>query len=245
MLRIILFSSLHLPLACFGLRTLANIRGLGVGKWVSNAGGIGTLIVACALIFLGILVVAQRGFVIPASSFALKNMDWKVTSSFAVICFGLVGLELGPVMGDEIRDPRRTVPRGVLLGGILSGGLYLLATLTLLLAVPQQNLKVLQGVLQGVDSMSSSLGARWILKPISALLFISIVGCASSWLSGCSRILFVSGLDRYLPAMFGRVHRKYGTPHIALVGMAGAVIKFDLHEFCWPDFRERSLCYIA
>jgi amino acid transporter len=202
------------------LATLANIRGLGVGKWVNNAGGFGTLIAASILILLAVLTVSYRGLSVPASSFALKNIDWKVISSFGVICFGLVGLELGPVMGGEIRDPRRSVPRGILLGGILSGGLYLTATLALLVAVPQQNLKVLQGILQGVDSMSSGLSLGWILKPVSALIFVSIVGCASAWIGGSARILFVSGLDRYLPRVFGKVHGKYGTPHIALAGMA-------------------------
>jgi amino acid transporter len=200
--------------------TLANIRGLGVGKWVNNAGGFGTLIAAGLLIVLAAFTVWRHGFSLPASSFAVKNVDWKVISSFGVICFGLVGLELGPVMGDEIRDPRRSVPRGILIGGILSGGLYLFATLALLLAVPQQNLKVLQGVLQGVDSMSSGLGSGWLVKPIAALMFVSIVGCASAWISGSARVLFVSGLDRYLPALFGKVHPKYGTPHYALMGMA-------------------------
>jgi len=48
---------------------------------------------------------------------------------------------------------------------------------------------------------------------------VSILGSVSAWLSGSARILFVSGLDRYLPAVFGKVHPRHGTPHFALVGM--------------------------
>jgi len=59
--------------------------------------------------------------VFPAHSFSLGELDWRLVSSFGVICFGLVGLELGPVMGDEIRDPQRTVPRSVLWGGFAVG----------------------------------------------------------------------------------------------------------------------------
>lgn len=209
-----------LTIGMLWIATLTNIRGLGVGKWVNNSGGFGTLIAASILIVLAMVSVAHRGFSLPASSFAIRNVDWKVISSFGVICFGLVGLELGPVMGDEIRDPRRTVPRGILMGGILSGTLYLAATLALLLAVPQQNLKVLQGILQGVDAMTTGLGSGWILKPLALLIFVSIVGCTSAWLSGSSRILFVSGLDRYLPRVFGRIHPRFGTPYVALIGMA-------------------------
>ena len=202
------------------LATLANLYGMGVGKWVNNIGGFGTLIAASILIILAAMMVSKHGMTIPASNFAIQRVDWKVISSFGVICFGLVGLELGPIMGDEIRDPRRNVPRGVLAGGVLSGALYVGATTALLLAVPQENLKVLQGVLQGVDGMTKKLGVGGLLLPLAAMIGVSIIGSTSAWLSGSARILFVSGLDRYLPRVFGKVHPRYGTPHIALIGMA-------------------------
>jgi amino acid transporter len=202
------------------LTAFANIRGLGVGKWVSNIGGIGTLIAASILILLGIVTVWRFGLVIPLSSFQLRHIDWSTISAFGVICFGLVGLELGCVMGDEIRDPVRNVPTSVLCGGALSGALYIGATLAVLLAVPQKDVKVLQGVLQGVDKMTARLNMGWLLLPIALLIGVSIVGSTSAWLSGSARILFVSGIDRYLPKVFAKIHPKYGTPHIALVGIA-------------------------
>jgi len=202
------------------LTTFANIRGLGVGKWVNNVGGVGTLAAASILILLGIVTVWRFGLVIPLSSFQLQHIDWSTISSFGVICFGLVGLELGCVMGDEIHDPIHNVPRSVLFGGALSGVLYIGATLAVLLAVPQKDVKVLQGVLQGVDRMAARLNMGWLLLPIALLIGVSIVGSTSAWLSGSARILFVSGIDRYLPKVFAKIHPKYGTPHIALVGIA-------------------------
>lgn len=206
-------------IALLWLAAFANIRGIAVGKWVNNIGGIGTLIAAVLLILLGAFIVA-RGVSVPAASFQLKQLDWRVLSTFGLICFGLVGLELGCVMGDEIRDPRHSVPRGVLYGGILSALQYLGATLALILAVPQRDMKVLQGVVQGVDKMSVSLGAPWIAIPVAVLVGISTIGAISAWLSGSARILFVSGIDRYLPRFFARVHPKFATPHIALAGIA-------------------------
>ena len=57
---------------------------------------------------------------------------------FGVMCFGLVGLELASVMGEEIRDPRQTLPGAVAWGGVISGVLYIGATLTLLVAVGKE-----------------------------------------------------------------------------------------------------------
>ncbi|MGI8960894.1 MAG: APC family permease [Bryobacteraceae bacterium] len=197
---------------------LANIRGLGVGKWVNNAGGIGAIVTAVLLITLAVFIVSRYGITVPASSFGIEKFDWKIVSSFGVICFGLVGLELGSVMGDEIHDPKQSIPRGVLLGGIISGVLYIGATMALLLAIPQHDVSVVQGILQAIDNMTGHVGAGWVLVPVAFLLSVAMAGATSAWLSGSARILFVSGIDRYLPQIFGRVHPKYGTPHIAIIG---------------------------
>ena len=166
-------------------------------------------------------------------------------SSFGVICFGLVGLELGPVMGDEIRDPQRSVPQGVLRGGILAGLVYVTATLALLLAVPQQEVKVLQGVLQAVDKMTAmGVGARWMLTALAVVLAVAIAGSTSAWLGGSARILFVSGIDRYMPKAMGKVHPKFATPHIALLTIAGAFLAAGEHELHRRD-RERSVRHAA
>ncbi len=154
------------------------------------------------------------------SSFALTKLDWSVGSSFGLICFGLVGLELGAVMGGEIRDPARSIPRSVLYGGVLAALQYVGATAAILLAVPQKDMKVLQGVLQGVDLMAAKLSVGWLLLPVAVLVAVSVIGATSAWLSGSARILFVSGLDRYLPKALGKIHPKHGTPHIALIGIA-------------------------
>jgi amino acid transporter len=202
------------------LTVILNIRGMGVGKWVNNLGGMGTFVTAVVLIGLGVLTAFHRGINVPPQSFGLVDVDWRLVSAFGVICFGLVGLELGSVMGDEIRDPERTVPRAVVGGGLLSGTLYVGATLCLLLAVPQKDITVIQGVLQAVDKMTAHTGLVRVLPPLALVMTFSIAGSTSAWISGSARILFVSGLDRYLPRIFGEIHPKYATPHVALAGLA-------------------------
>ena len=94
------------------------------------------------------------------------------------------------------------------------------ATLCLLLAVPQKEMVVIQGVLQGVDRMTHGTALSWIMPPLGLVMILAIAGSTSAWISGSARIVFVSGLDRYLPRIFGRVHPRYGTPHVALTGLA-------------------------
>jgi amino acid transporter len=199
------------------LTIVANIRGLGVGKWVNNIGGIGALTIALALMLLAGIITARSGRGFPWSGFSLHQAGSLPFSTIGVVCLAMVGLEIGPVMGDEVRDPRRTFPRAILLGGSLSAIAYMGATLSLALAVPQSEVAVVQGTMQAIDKMSAGLGLGWILLPLAVLMIASIAGSTSAWVSGSARILFVSGLDRYLPQSLGKVHPRHGSPYVALI----------------------------
>jgi glutamate:GABA antiporter len=216
-------------LASFALLTLLtalNIVGLGVGKWLNNLGAIGTFVAAAVLIALGLVVWRRFGTTVTTADFRVSPNPKFVMNSFGVICFGLVGLELASVMGDEIRDPQRTLPGAVALGGIISGALYVGATLTLLVAIGKNDISVLQGIVQGVGQMSHKVGIEWIIAPFALMLSISIAGIGSAWMGGSARIPFVAGLDSYMPSAMGKVHPKYSTPYIALIvqGMVSVVL---------------------
>jgi amino acid transporter len=199
------------------LLVVLNIMGLGVGKWVNNLGGIGTFVAAFLLMGLGVVVYMRFGTTVHWTDFQIPANPRFVLNSFGVICFGLVGLELASIMGDEIEDPQRTLPVGVAWGGLLSGLLYIGATLTLLIAVSKGSISVLQGIVQAVEHMAGQVGVPWMVAPFAFLLSLSIAGIGSAWLGGSARIPFVAGLDSYMPAWLGRIHPKYATPYAALI----------------------------
>src|SRR4029077_12022822 len=147
-----------------------NIVGLGVGKWINNLGAIGTGIAASVLIGLGIVVWLRFGTSVTWADFQIPPNPKFVLNSFGVICFGLVGLELASVMGDEIENPQKTLPGAVAWGGVLSGLLYIGATLTLFIAMSKGDINVLQGVVQAVGHMASRVGVAWIVAPFAFLL---------------------------------------------------------------------------
>ena len=202
--------------------TVLNIAGLGVGKWLNNLGAIGTFVAAVVLMGLGLTVWSRFGTTVTTAEFRIPADPKFVLNSFGVICFGLVGLELASVMGDEIRDPKKTLPGAVAWGGVISGALYIGATLTLLIAVGKNDISVLQGIVQGISHMAGEIGVRWIIAPFAVMLSLSIAGIGSAWMGGSARIPFVAGLDSYMPPAMGKVHPKYATPHVALI-VQGAV----------------------
>ncbi len=209
--------ALSASLILLAILVVLNIVGLGVGKWINNIGGIGTGIAAAVLVGLGIVVWLRFGATVTGADFRIPANPRFMLNSFGVICFGLVGLELASVMGDEIQDPKRTLPGAVAWGGVLSGLLYIGATLTLLVAVSKQDISVLQGIVQAVSHMADKAGVAWMVAPFAFLLSVSIAGIGSAWLGGSARIPFVAGLDSYLPAWLGKLHPRYATPYAALI----------------------------
>jgi len=217
---------------------ILNIVGLGVGKWINNIGGIGTFIAAALLMGLGLIVWARFGTSVTWADFQIPANPRFVLNSFGVICFGLVGLELASVMGDEIQDPARTLPGAVAWGGVLSGILYIGATLTLLVAVSKSDISVLQGIVQAVTRMAERVGVPWIIAPFAFLLSLSIAGIGSAWLGGSARIPFVAGLDSYMPGWLGSIHSKYRTPYAALLVHAGVSLLLVLMNFWGSGVQE-------
>jgi amino acid transporter len=57
---------------------------------------------------------------------------------------------------------------------------------------------------------------------------VSCLGSTGAWLGIAARIPFVAGIDRYLPAAFGRLHPRWGSPVVALLTQAGVSTLFIL-----------------
>ena len=188
--------ALAASLALLIILVVMNIVGLGVGKWINNVGGLGTLIAGGLLITLGVIVWIRFGTSVTPADFRIPANPRFVLNSFGVICFGLVGLELASVMGDEIENPRKTLPGAVAWGGILSGALYIGTTLTLLVAVSKDQISVLQGIVQAVSHMSARVGIGWIIAPFALMLSLSIAGPI-----GCPPKPFPSSNTRISPSI--------------------------------------------
>jgi amino acid transporter len=232
------FFALSACLVLLAILVVLNVVGLGVGKWINNIGGIGTSIAAGLLMLLGLVVWMRFGTSVTWADFKIPENPRFVLNSFGVICFGLVGLELASIMGDEIQNPAKTLPGAVAWGGVLSGALYIGATLTLLVAVSKRDISVLQGIVQAVAHMAERVGVVWLVAPFAFLLSLSIAGIGSAWLGGSARIPFVAGLDSYMPRWLGSIHPTYRTPYAALLVHAGVSFALVLMNFWGSGVQE-------
>ena len=197
-----------------------NIRGENAGKWITNLGGIGTVVGAVMICGLAALILHRHGSAFAAHDLRPRVSDWRIFAVFGTICYSLQGLDLASIMGDEIREPRKVLPGAIFWGGVISGLVYVGTTFSMLVAMPHEQIGVLSGVLQTISSMAQRVDLRMVVAPVALFEAVAILGTASAWFSGTARLPFVAGIDHYLPPVLGRVHPRFHTPYIALTVFA-------------------------
>jgi glutamate:GABA antiporter len=214
-------------LAGLGIAAGLNVRGLSVGKWLHNAGALGLWIPAIVLLVLALISYLQHGSATAFTSETLRpSTRIKDIIFWSTIAFSLSGLEGASMMGEEIRNARRNIPRALLLAGVLITAIYILATLSMLVALPESEILHLQGFMDAIETTSGPLGLGWLVWPVAALVVVGGLGQAGAWFAAGGRLPFVAGIDRFLPAAFGRLHPRYGSPHVSLLAQAGIAAAF-------------------
>jgi amino acid transporter len=207
-----------------------NIVGLRSGKWLSNVGAIGSYAPGLVLIALGIHAVLHRPSATPiaAASFVPDLGNLSALNLWASIAFAFAGLELSATMCDEIQEPRKSLPRAVLISAPLIAAVYVIGTMSVLWIVPSGEVNVVSGFLQSITVGLRDFGGGLLwLVPVCALLYVlGNLGGVGAWLSGPARVAFVIGIDRYFPPAFGRIHPKWKTPYVAILVQAGLATVF-------------------
>ncbi|RMF08565.1 MAG: amino acid permease [Candidatus Neomarinimicrobiota bacterium] len=225
------------------LIVLLNVRGLSLGKWLHNIGGAGIWIPMLFLIGLAAYSLETQGLASPpAGADFLPDLGQGRTWAFwSTMCFGFAGLELMSLVGDEIRRPRSSVPRAILLSGTGITLIYILGTLALLVALPAAKIGLLDGIVGAVQSLGDRLAIPHLGWITALFITLSGLGGVSAWIAGVARVPFVIGLDRYLPLWIADVHPRWGTPYKSLLLQGGLTAFFILLSVLGSTIREAYL----
>ena len=210
-------------LTALWLAVLMNIVGLKTGRWLQNLGALGTYLPGLVLIGFGIHAALSRPSATPITldSITPRFGDMSQLNLWASIAFAYAGLELCAVMGDEIKNPRRTLPRSIYIAAPLIAFLYLAGTASILWLVPTGDVHIVSGFFQAMAAGARDLGGLgWIIPAAATLYVLGNIGGIGAWLTGPARVAFVIGLDRYFPPAFGRVHPRWKTPYVAILTQA-------------------------
>ena len=196
------------------------------------AGNIGAYVRAIAVIVFSILVI---GFLIkkglPVGHAPLSGLRPSITGFLAVIgsiVFLLVGFELESVASEEMVNPQRDVPVGVLRSGAITAVLYIMVVAGILLALPEKTLSNASGFTGAFQAVNQGVfgtgGGAKFLGYTFAIIILALISSGSVWILGSCRVQAIAALDGAAPRVLGRFSKR-GAP-ISMAILSGLIGSF-------------------
>lgn len=195
-----------------------------VGVLVSRGIGLSTRWAAVFFYFelLLLLIGAAAMLIQHADWISLAPFSWNQLSGgfkglslgFPLAIYLFIGWENSAMLAEETRDPRRNVPRALRFATLAIGALYIFLAYATEIAFHHDAKAIGASPIPFVDALKASAAALLILAYLAGLSSIasSLIGLTNSQ----ARILFNSGREGLLPALFGKIHLRHQTPHVAM-----------------------------
>jgi amino acid transporter len=201
--------------------------GLRVGKWVSNAGSIFTVLILGVLIAVPHFHLGSTGVVqYRALPLVRPVLSLFVFSVFAKMTFGaLTGFEIVAIFAGESRSPGRNLARSILFTAPLIALMYILGTSSILAYVSPESIDVIGPIPQALRAALGALGGARVLVPVVILLLLTnYLSSYTLYFSTNTRLPLVAGWDHLLPRWFTVLHPKYRTPVNSTLFMGGVAL---------------------
>ena len=133
-----------------------------------------------------------------------------ITSAAGIIFFSYIGLDAVSTAGEEVKNPRRTMPLAILIALVTVTTLYILVAVVAVAAQPAEQFEGQEAGLATI--LENVTGSTWPATTLAAGAVISIFSVTLVTLYGQTRILFAIGRDGMLPAVFHKVNPRTLTP---------------------------------
>ena len=200
--------------------TAINFVGVRQAAIASDFFTIGKLIPLLIFIAIGLFFLKPSAY-----AFGPRPTTGAFSQSVLLLIFAFTGFEMAAIPAGEVRDPRRNLPRALLIATAVVATTYILVQIVCVGTLPRlaSSTKPLADAAQG---FMGTAGAAII----SAGAIISITGNLNILLLSGSRLPFAFAEQKQLPALVARVHRRFFTPYVAIAITATAMLILTLQS---------------
>jgi amino acid transporter len=220
---------------------LVAIRGLGLGKWFSNFGGVAQILTYIALIGLPILALSRgtlphyRPFDTELPSLSLFSLN-----IFGKMALGAMsGFEFVALMAGEAKRPERTIPQSVVIATPLIALMFILGTSTVLAFVPREQIDLVSPIPQTLTYGVRGLGVAAYIAPVLIVLLLTrLLGALNMMFAGNTRLPMVAGWDGLLPKWFTRLHPRSRTPVNSILFVGAVTLALSLGSLAGTGTQE-------
>ena len=216
------------PVAITAVIALAAVNYRGVTRTAKLT----RIIVTIVLLSLAVVVAAS---LFGGSSSAPSTWGWWPAGSYGVLqsagllFFAFAGYARIATMGEEVRDPQRTIPRAILIALFLTMAIYAVVAISALLAIGPDGLASTSAPLALAVTQS---GWEWAALPVRIGAAAASLGALLALVAGIGRTSLAMARHDDLPRWLAAVHPRYHVPHHAEVALAvvvsGLILVADL-----------------
>jgi basic amino acid/polyamine antiporter, APA family len=197
--------------------TVTNYLGVKPGTVTANIFTLAKIAALTALIAIGLALNPGVAPAVAAAPAAPPLMNG-VAAAFVAVLFTIGGWQQTNMVAGEIRDPERTLPKALAVGIGIVIAVYLGANVVYLKTLGRDGLALSTAV--AADTAQRLIGPAGA-RAITVAAMLSIFGFVNVALLTNARVLYALGQDgAFLPSA-GKVHPRFGSPHIALVMLGG------------------------
>ena len=205
---------------------------IGESKWIVNIGTFFKIFFMVALGALGIYVYIKTGeSANPISSAAdlLPTLDLAGLSFLSVIIFNFLGFEVVATFADDMENPKKEIPKALIIGGALMALFYVLPATGINIAMSLEDAEA-SGITESFMILLTKLGmnadlVRMIVILVGLMFIYTMVANIVSWSFGVNSVAKYSADDGGLPKVFSKTN-KAGVPYMASIlnGVVASVI---------------------
>ena len=200
--------------------TALNLFGVRQAAIASNLFTVGKLIPMLIFVAAGLFFLNPHAFALGAGPSA-----GAFSQSVLLLIYAFTGFEMAAIPAGEIRNPQTHLPRALLISIAVVACTYILIQIVCIGTLPE--LAASQKPL--ADAAQRFMGTTGAAI-ISAGAIISIAGNLNIVLLSGSRVPFAIAEQKQLPEVFAAIHRRFSTPHIAIVITAGVMLVLTLRS---------------
>ena len=214
------------------LVSLLGTQRIGESKWIVNIGTFFKIFFMVGLGLLGIYVFIKTGeSANPIHSVAdlLPTADIASLSFLSVIIFNFLGFEVVSTFADDMEEPKREIPKALIIGGAMMALFYILPATGINIAMSLEDAEA-AGVTESFMILMTKLGinpdfVRIVVIMVGMMFIYTMVANIVSWSFGVNSVAKYSADDGGLPAIFSKTN-KDGVPHMASImnGVVASII---------------------
>ena len=175
---------------------------------------------------MGVHFVIQNGFVndMRAVTF-LPTFDQHSLSFISVILFTMLGFEVVCTLSDEMKNPKKEIPQGIIVGGLVIAAVYLFGGFGIGASIPPSEVNADSGLVEAVMIMSGK-EESFFISAVALLFLVTLFGNMISWSLGVNNTACYAAERGDMPAVFTQRWVKNRMPISAafINGIVAAVV---------------------